>query len=83
MFFIFSVSPDPFTVFSAGPGKTRFSMFALLLYSVFKVPVTRLLSGLTIRFNRPSSGDGETRTHDPLLARQVLSQLSYTPMGYP
>ena len=24
-------------------------------------------------------GDGEIRTHDPLLARQVLSQLSYTP----
>ena len=29
---------------------------------------------------RPS-GDGEIRTHDPLLARQVLSQLSYTPKG--
>ena len=28
-----------------------------------------------------SSGDGEIRTHDPLLARQVLSQLSYTPIG--
>ena len=27
-----------------------------------------------------SSGDGEIRTLDPLLARQVLSQLSYTPM---
>ena len=27
-------------------------------------------------------GDGEIRTHDPLLARQVLSQLSYTPMGF-
>ena len=26
-----------------------------------------------------SEGDGEIRTHDPLLARQVLSQLSYTP----
>ena len=26
------------------------------------------------------SGDGEIRTHDPLLARQVLSQLSYTPI---
>ena len=30
---------------------------------------------LSIRLN----GDGEIRTHDPLLARQVLSQLSYTP----
>ena len=27
------------------------------------------------------NGDGEIRTLDPLLARQVLSQLSYTPMG--
>ena len=26
-------------------------------------------------------GDGEIRTLDPLLARQVLSQLSYTPIG--
>ena len=28
-----------------------------------------------------ANGDGEIRTLDPLLARQVLSQLSYTPMG--
>ena len=28
-----------------------------------------------------SSGDKGIRTLDPLLARQVLSQLSYTPMG--
>ena len=27
------------------------------------------------------SGDGEIRTLDPLLARQVLSQLSYAPTG--
>ena len=26
------------------------------------------------------NGDGEIRTLDPLLARQVLSQLSYTPI---
>ena len=26
------------------------------------------------------NGDGEIRTLDPLLARQVLSQLSYTPV---
>ena len=26
-----------------------------------------------------TGGDNEIRTHDPLLARQVLSQLSYTP----
>ena len=35
-------------------------------------PIHRLLSELL-------SGDGEIRTLDPLLARQVLSQLSYTP----
>ena len=27
-----------------------------------------------------ANGDGEIRTLDPLLARQVLSQLSYAPM---
>ena len=27
------------------------------------------------------NGDGEIRTLDPLLARQVLSQLSYTPIN--
>ena len=27
-----------------------------------------------------TNGDGEIRTHDPLLARQVLSQLSYAPI---
>ena len=29
-----------------------------------------------------ASGDEGIRTLDPLLARQVLSQLSYTPIGY-
>ena len=28
-----------------------------------------------------SGGDDGNRTHDPLLAGQVLSQLSYTPIG--
>ena len=28
----------------------------------------------------PGGGDDGVRTHDPLLAGQVLSQLSYTPM---
>ena len=32
---------------------------------------------------RPSYGDDGIRTHDPLLAGQVLSQLSYTPMVSP
>ena len=52
-------------------------------------PPTSRLSG--VRSNRLSykpicgsflpSGDEEIRTLDPLLARQVLSQLSYIPMG--
>ena len=29
----------------------------------------------------PTGGDDGIRTHDPLLAGQVLSQLSYTPLG--
>ena len=46
-------------------------------------PSTSRLSG--VRSNqlsyKPSyGGDKETRTPDPLLARQVLSQLSYTPI---
>ena len=42
-------------------------------YSVFKVQIH------LICFNE-MNGDGEIRTLDPLLARQVLSQLSYTPI---
>ena len=45
--------------------------FVCSRYAVFKVH--------TIRKQKLSSGDGEIRTLDPLLARQVLSQLSYTP----
>ena len=30
----------------------------------------------------PNGGDDGIRTHDPLLAGQVLSQLSYTPIGH-
>ena len=47
-------------------------------YSVVKVLV-QMPSGILDLQGR-SSGDGEIRTHDPLLARQVLSQLSYTPI---
>ena len=34
-----------------------------------------------LRFRNYPSGDKGTRTLDPLLARQVLSHLSYTPVG--
>ena len=42
------------------------------LFALFKILIMKALN-----FH---SGDGEIRTLDPLLARQVLSQLSYTPM---
>ena len=41
------------------------------MYAVFKVQVLADLS---------ADGDEEIRTLDPLLARQVLSQLSYIPV---
>ena len=71
-------------------------MFFTILFSFFKLmglsglePPTSRLSG--VRSNQLSykplafysvtgNGDGEIRTLDPLLARQVLSQLSYTPI---
>ena len=31
-------------------------------------------------FRHPAGGDNRDRTDDPLLAKQVLSQLSYTPV---
>ena len=34
-----------------------------------------------ILFSSADNGDGEIRTLDPLLARQVLSQLSYAPIN--
>ena len=37
-------------------------------------------STLSHPFGLRTNGDGEIRTLDPLLARQVLSQLSYTPI---
>ena len=45
----------------------------LIIYAVFKV---RIVDNFFIH-----SGDEGIRTPDPLLARQVLSQLSYTPIG--
>ena len=40
----------------------------------------RLLNQSARRLSRNLRGDGEIRTLDPLLARQVLSQLSYIPI---
>ena len=49
---------------------------------VWHASVTSEVSGLAFFLTVTSAnGDGEIRTLDPLLARQVLSQLSYTPIG--
>ena len=48
------------------------------LYEVFKEQES--LSDSTYQLCKELNGDGEIRTHDPLLARQVLSQLSYAPI---
>ena len=51
-------------------------------YSVFGFQGANAgLNRLTGFCSQDPDGDGEIRTHDPLLARQVLSQLSYTPDG--
>ena len=62
----------------------------MLHYLVFKVQLFEYdVLFLTIRKNASfgiltnilrTGGDEENRTPDPLLARQVLSQLSYTPI---
>ena len=48
------------------------------LYEVFKEQESQ--SDSTYQLCKELNGDGEIRTHDPLLARQVLSQLSYAPI---
>ena len=60
------------------PASFRNTFIAFHVYAVFKVRTE------TLRFLTAvaASGDEGIRTLDPLLARQVLSQLSYTPIGY-
>ena len=55
-----------------------FSSIFFSLYEVFKVLVLQLFAALDRYLT--VSGDREIRTLDPLLARQVLSQLSYIPI---
>ena len=43
-------------------------------------PMSVSANGRRFRLPTPFGGDEENRTPDPLLARQVLSQLSYTPI---
>ena len=60
----------------------RFSRYISL--TVLPVIITHnslcaIITGKPLGIFFKMSGDGEIRTLDPLLARQVLSQLSYTP----
>ena len=67
-------------------------MFHLLITGILRIPCRSFVYALAcinalvrLRSSAVHSlhyfrGDGEIRTHDPLLARQVLSQLSYTPI---
>ena len=66
-------------------------IYIIIFYAVFKEQtiVTDCLNQLSYFSTKQTScqilngGDEEIRTPDPLLARQVLSQLSYAPMsGY-
>ena len=43
-------------------------------------PISSRTCHLFVSLNSPFGGDDGIRTHDPLLAGQVLSQLSYTPV---
>ena len=55
---------------------------SLALAKIREPPRTKLDPGtfqLVLANSFRRVGDGEIRTLDPLLARQVLSQLSYTP----
>ena len=55
---------------------------SLAFVKIREPPRTKLKLRLRLVFIKllSANGDGEIRTLDPLLARQVLSQLSYTPI---
>ena len=54
----------------------RISLFLLILFIIVQFSMCNCQT-----FSSDHGGDEESRTPDPLLARQVLSQLSYTPMS--
>ena len=56
-------------------------MFETNFFDVAAYVCTQNREKICFRAKRcPNVGDEEDRTPDPLLARQVLSQLSYTPI---
>ena len=59
--------------------KKAFASF--MLFTSFKYAVIHRLYFPEVWLSAlPTGGDDGIRTHDPLLAGQVLSQLSYTPV---
>ena len=56
------------------------TLFAIWKNLFFSYSFSFQFSNIIIETLRPHGGDKESRTLDPLLARQVLSQLSYTPI---
>ena len=67
----------------------KFSVYLVLFTHFFALPHRRELSFFSrSRYVDPwprqlaAGGDDGVRTHDPLLAGQVLSQLSYTPISF-
>ena len=58
-------------------------MYLVSLAYCFCLPLRLLQTKYRLR-QLAGGGDDGIRTHDPLLAGQVLSQLSYTPiLGFP
>jgi hypothetical protein len=91
------VIPSPGTL-CPGTGPTEFGTFRDTYVAPLTCPTVILLtqdpllsedpiadSGLITDpcFWTPASGDDRDRTGDPLLAKQVLSQLSYAPVRWP
>ena len=61
--------------------KLRFLVLKSIQMSFASLTEIRMqASGFCSFRKKRLNGDGEIRTLDPLLARQVLSQLSYAPM---
>ena len=60
----------------------RFLFQTCIANSKIHIFVPRQMSVQFPSFRKEHGGDEESRTPDPLLARQVLSQLSYTPMWW-
>ena len=71
---VFFLYPVIVCVLSITFGIMQFSRYIPSSRFLFRLPAYQVITSLP-------DGDNEIRTRDPLLARQVLSQLSYTPIN--